>query len=437
MSLNHNTAKRLANTGKPGIWAARHGLNLVVNKGGKPHWALRYSPPGGNRRLVKFAEFDGVDAATLAALEAEAAEHMKAIRKGNDPFAARRAGVARAALTVAADPVAIAETFKQAALTYIEANKPGWKNAKHAAQWDSTLATYVYPVIGDKPTHEITLDDVKRVLQQPHERKGRRATLWTGARETAKRVRNRIELVIKASKVRGQGDNSNRERQALWRNHVNPADAQSLRLDGLNGKQVKTHFRAMDWRDVPAFMAELLRRPDYSARALALTILCATRSNETFNAIRAEFDLDAALWTIPAERMKAGAAHSIPLSSAAVNLLRNTPRMVGNPYVFPGMKRERPLSNMAMLEMLRGMRSGEGFTVHGFRSAFRDWISETTLHPDTVAEQALAHTIDDKTIKAYLRGNLFERRKALMQQWADYLTVDHATYAVTWKRLIA
>ena len=375
-----------------------------------------------------------VSDAKLAALEADAAEYRQAIRGGHDPLAEREAEAA--ALTIA-DPVTIAETFKQAALTYIEANKPGWKNAKHAAQWDSTLATYVYPIIGDKPTHEITLDDVKRVLKQPHERNGRKATLWTGARETAKRVRNRIELVIKASKVRGQGDNRNAERQALWRNHVNPADAQSLRLDGLNGKQVKTHFKAMDWRDVPAFISELLRKPDYSAKALALTILCATRSNETFNATWAEFDLDAALWTIPAERMKSGAAHSIPLSDAAVSQLRNTPRMVVNPYVFPGMKRERPLSNMAMLEMLRGMRPGEGFTVHGFRSAFRDWISETTLHPDTVAEQALAHTIDDKTVKAYLRGNLFERRKALMQQWADYLTIDDTAYAEKWERYLA
>jgi integrase len=376
-----------------------------------------------------------VNDAKLAALEADAAEHRMAIRDGHDPLAEREAEAA--ANIVAADPVTIAETFEQAALSYIAANKPGWKNAKHAAQWTATLETYVYPIIGDKPTHEITLDDVKRVLLQTHERKRQKATLWTGARETAKRVRNRIELVIKASKVRGQGDNRSPERQALWRNHVNPADAQSLRLDGLNGKQIKTHFKAMDWRDVPAFMAELLRKPDYSARALALTILCATRSNETFNATWAEFDLDRALWTIPGERMKAGNEHAVPLSSAAVSVLRTVPRVKGNPYVFPGTKRERPLSNMAMLEMLRGMRPGKGFTVHGFRSAFRDWISETTLHPDTVAEQALAHTIDDKTVKAYLRGNLFERRKALMQQWADYLTMDESAYAATWEKLIA
>jgi len=434
MPLDNRTIQSLVKARQPGLWAHRRGLYLSIGASGSATWALRYSTKAGRRRLMTLEPYTPVNDAKLAALEADAAEYRQAIRDGHDPLAEREAQAI--ALTVA-DPVTIAETFEQAALTYIEANKPGWKNAKHAAQWESTLATYVYPIIGDKPTHEITLDDVKRVLQQPHERKGRKATLWTGARETAKRVRNRIELVIKASRVRGQGDNSNRERQALWSNHVNPADAQSLRLDGLNGKQVKTHFRAMDWRDVPAFMAELMRKPDYSAKALALTILCATRSNETFNATWGEFDLERALWTIPGERMKAGNDHSIPLSSTVVNLLRNTPRMVGNPYVFPGMKAKRPLSNMAMLEMLRGMRKDESLTVHGFRSAFRDWISETTLHPDTVAEQALAHTIDDKTVKAYLRGNLFERRKALMQQWADYLTMDSAPYAETWEKLIA
>ena len=435
MPLDNRTIQTLVKARQPGLWAHRRGLYLSISASGSATWALRFSTKTGRRRLMTLEPYTPVSDAKLAALEADAAEHRAAIRGGHDPLAEREAEAA--ALTVAADVAPIAETFKQAALAYIEANQPGWKNAKHAAQWTATLKTYVYPIIGDKPTHEISFADVKRVLLQSHERGGRKATLWTGARETAKRVRNRIELVIKASKVRGQGDNRNAGRQELWRNHVNPADAQSLRLDGLNGKQVKAHFKAMDWRDVPAFMGELIRKPDYSAKALALTILCATRTNETINATWSEFDLERALWTIPAERMKAGVAHSIPLSSAAVHLLRTVLRLEGNPYVFPGMKRERPLCNMAMLEMLRGMRHGEGFTVHGFRSAFRDWISETTLHPDTVAEQALAHTIDDKTVKAYLRGNLFERRKALMEQWADYLTMLAPEYEAQWARLIA
>nr|WIE89549.1 site-specific integrase [Mesorhizobium sp. WSM4875] len=166
-----------------------------------------------------------------------------------------------------------------------------------------------------------------------------------------------------------------------------------------------------------------------------LTILCVTRTSETLNAVWTEFDLDAATWTIPAERMKAGIEHRVPLSGAAITLLKGLHRIADNPHVFPGAKRNQPLSNMAMLEMLRGMR--DGLTVHGFRSAFRDWAAETTLHPDTIAEMALAHTIKDKTVAAYRRGDAFERRKQLMQQWADFLLISNDNYKQEWQRLIA
>jgi integrase len=383
---------------------------------------------------MKLADYEPVDEAILAALEADAAEMRKAIRKGNDPLTEREAAE-RAATIETTNPTG--ETFKEAALTYIAENKAGWKNEKHRQQWENTLTTYVYPVIGDKLAHEVTMDDVKRILQQPYERAGIKSTLWTGARETATRVRSRIEIVIKAAKANAIADNSNAERQALWRNHHNPADNDNLRYAGLNGKQVTSNFKAMDWKDAPAFMTELMTKPYYSGKALALTILCAVRSNETFNAKWSEFDMDNAVWTIPAGRMKMGREHRVPLSSVAVALLKNTPRIEGNPYIFPGAKRGRPLSNMAMLEMLRDMRKGEGLTVHGFRSAFRDWITETTLHPDAVAEQALAHAINNKVERAYRRGDAFERRKDLMQQWADYLTLWGGDYQQKWTKFIA
>lgn len=274
------------------------------------------------------------------------------------------------------------------------------------------------------------------MLQQPYARGGYVGTLWGGARETASRLRSRIEIIIKSRKAAALADNSNAARQGLWSNHHNPADREALKLAGLNGKQVRSHYRAMDWKDVPAFVSELAGKPDYSARALLLTILCATRTSETLEATWSEFDLDAATWTIPAERMKAGKEHRIPLSERAVQVLRSTPRLEGNPYVFPGARAKRPLSNMAMLEMLRGMR-GDGLTVHGFRSAFRDWITETTLHPDAIAEQALAHTIDNKVERAYRRGDAFERRRDLMAQWADYVTLESAAYSERWARFIA
>lgn len=434
MSLNVRTIRSLVKIEKPGMWASRNGLNLVISNSGSACWSLRYTNADGKRRLMKLADYEPVDDAILAGLEAEAAELRKTIRRGCDPLAEREV----AELAATADTTTpTGNTFKEAALTYIAENKAGWKNEKHRTQWENTLATYAYPMIGDKLTHEVTMDDVKRILQQPYERAGIKSTLWTGARETATRVRSRIEIVIKAEKAKAIADNSNPDRQSLWRNHHNPADNDNLRYAGLNGKQVTTNFKAMDWKDVPAFMAELLPKPDISAKALALTILCAVRSNETFNAQWSEFDLDNAVWTIPADRMKMGKEHRVPLSSVAVTILKKTPQIEGNPYVFPGAKRERPLSNMAMLQALRGMREGEGFTVHGFRSAFRDWIAETTLHPDGVAEQALAHAIDNKVERAYRRGDAFERRKDLMQQWADYLTGSDAHYRVRWEKFLA
>lgn len=431
MPLTVRTIRTLVNAERPGMWAARNGLNLVIAASGNPSWALRYSTRDGKRRLMKLADYVPIDAAELAALEAEAAEHRKAIRAGRDPLAER--AVER---TPSKPENGAGETFKAAALAFIEENRAGWKNPKHVTQWENTLATYAYPLIGDKLVHEITLEHVKGVLQQPYSRGGYVGTLWGGARETASRLRSRIETVINASRAAAMADNSNPARQALWTNHHNPAALATLKYAGLNGKQVRSHYKAMDWKDVPAFVSELAGKPDYSARALLLTILCATRTSETLEATWSEFDLDAATWTIPAERMKAGKEHRIPLSERAVQVLRSTPRLEGNPYVFPGARAKRPLSNMAMLEMLRGMR-GDGLTVHGFRSAFRDWVTETTLHPDAIAEQALAHTIDSKVERAYRRGDAFDRRRDLMAQWADYLTLESAAYSERWARFIA
>ncbi len=434
MPLTTRTIRTLVKSQRPGMWAGRNGLNLIISVSGSATWALRYSTQDGKRRLMKLADYEPIDEAALAGLEADAAEHRKAIKAGNDPLAEREAAD-RAADAETTNPTG--DTFKEAALTYIAENKAGWKNPKHCQQWENTLTTYAYPIIGDKLAHEVSMDDVKRVLQQPYERNGTKATLWTGARETAARVRSRVETVINATKAKAIADNSNAQRQALWRDHHNPADGASLRYAGLNGKQTKSNFKAMDWKAVPTFMADVMPKVDYSAKALALTILCATRSNETLNATWSEFDLDNATWTIPADRMKMGKEHRIPLSTTALTILQNTMRIEGNLFVFPGAKRERPLSNMAMLEMLRGMRKDEGLTVHGFRSAFRDWITETTLHPDAIAEQALAHAIDNKVERAYRRGDAFERRKDLMQQWADYLTMDHAEYRKSWAKFIA
>lgn len=433
MPLNCRTIRTLVKAERPGMWAARNGLDLVIAISGSPTWSLRYSTCDGKRRLMKMADYEPVDEALLAALEAEAAEHRKTIRAGRDPLA-ERGTVASMAFT---QSNRTGETFRNAALAYIAENKNQWKNQKHRQQWENTLERYAYPMIADTLTHTVTMDDIKRVLQQPYERGGYVGSLWGGARETASRVRSRIEIVINAAKARALADNADRERQALWSNHHNPADGKALKYAGMNGKQAKSNFKAMDWKDVGAFATQLKANPVYSAKALLLTILCATRTSETLNATWSEFDLEAACWSIPADRMKTGREHRVPLSDAAVTLLRTIHPVEGNRYVFPGARRERPLSTMAMLEMLRGMRDGEGLTVHGFRSAFRDWITETTLHPDAIAEQALAHAIDNKVERAYRRGDAFERRRDLMQQWADYLTIARNAYETQWVKFIA
>ncbi len=215
---------------------------------------------------------------------------------------------------------------------------------------------------------------------------------------------------------------------AQWRGHLD-------RIFKAN-RRTKQHFKAMDWKDLPTFFQTLSAKSDFSAHALRLTILCATRTSETLNAKWTEIDIENKVWNIPAERMKAGQPHSIPLSKTAIDLLSKLSRIEGNPYVFPGARRNRPLSNMAMLEMLRGMND-DGLTVHGFRSAFRDWISETTMHPDTIAEMALAHTIKNKTEAAYRRGTAFDRRRNLIQQWDDYLTNSPNEYQLKWNLFIA
>lgn len=429
--LSPRTIQTLVEAAEPGLWAHRYGLSLSIGKSGSATWAYRYSAPDGKRRLMTLETVNSnepITAASLKALEVQAEGLRLKVRAGHDPLAARDAAANKPERS--AGPRI--DTFENVARDYIAQHECDWKNDKHRAQWTATLSTYVYGKIGNKAPHEITTDDVLDVLRQDHTRNGKTGPLWKSARETASRVRSRIEIVIAAAKAKGL---SNRETKELWRGHANPAAWKDNLEHWLNGKQSKSHFAAMPFADVPAFVAELREKTDYSARALLLTILCAVRSSETLNATHDEFDLDNATWTVPAARMKAGVEHRVPLSSAAVKLLKELPRIEDNPYVFPGAKRNQPLSNMSMLEMLRGMQNG--LTVHGFRSAFRDWTAETTLHPDTIAEQALAHTIKDKTVKAYRRGDAFERRKDLMQMWCDYLFMDRMYYKERWEKFIA
>jgi len=314
---------------------------------------------------------------------------------GSDPLqereriaAERRAEAARAI------------TFKQSAELYIEAHRAGWKNAKHAAQWGSTLATYAYPTIGALPVAAVDVALVHKVLEP----------IWTKKPETASRLRGRIESILDWATTRGYRTGEN---PARWRGHL-----ENLFPARSKVRQVQ-HHAALPYPELPAFMAKLEQQPGEGARALRFAIFTATRTAEVIGAKWPEIDLKARVWTIPAERMKAKREHRVPLSAPAVALLEEIGR--GEGFVFPGASKGKPLSNMAMLATLRRMGRAD-LTAHGFRSSFRDWAAEQTGFPSEVAEAALAHVVGDKVEAAYRRGDLFEKRKTMMEAWARYCT---------------
>jgi integrase len=330
---------------------------------------------------------------------AEAREKARGLRQqlvdGIDPFETRRLARKERLVKLAAE--ARAMTFKQCAEECIKSHADGWRNAKHAAQWSSTLAAYAYPVLGDLAVDDIATAHIVRVLQP----------IWKEKPETASRVRGRIEKVLGWATVRGfrSGDNP-----ARWRGHLQELFAAKSKVRPVS------HHAALPYTDVPPFMTDLRGRNSLSARALEFTVLTAVRTGETIGATWDEIDFAAKTWAIPAARMKAAKAHRVPLSDRVMQIMAALPRE--GAHIFP-------LSNMAMLELLRGMRPGS--TVHGFRSSFRDWAAERTSYPNHVAEAALAHTISDKVEKAYRRGDLFEKRRRLMDNWAEFCGKQQTT----------
>ena len=323
-----------------------------------------------------------------------ARQSRQLIADGVDPIGARDAK--RSSLK-AADAKRI--TFSQAAERYINANRSEWRNAKHGEQWANTLKTYADPIIGKLDVSEIETAHIVSILEP----------IWSTKTETAKRVRGRIENVLDwatFAKFR-KGDNP-----ARWRGHLDKALPRPSKV----AKSVS--HPAMPYPALSAFVARLREREGVSARALEFTILTAARTGEVIGAKWGEFNLDGKIWTIPAERMKAQKEHDVPLSARAVEILKALPRE--GEYVFPGARAKKPLSNMAMLELLRGMHGTTGLVVHGFRSTFRDWAGEMTAHPREVIEHALAHQLADKAEKAYQRGTLLPKRVRLMDDWAKF-----------------
>ena len=294
-------------------------------------------------------------------------------------------------------------TFEQCAESYIEANRPGWKSVKHADQWRSTLLTYAYPVIGMLPVDAVEDVHVLKIIQP----------IWTTKTETANRVRGRIEKVLdraKALKLRG-GENP-----ARWTGHLDqllPRRSQVAPVE---------HHKALPYTDLPRFMAELRKNDSLSARALEFTILTVARTNDTIGAVKAEIDEKQNTWTVPAARLKGkkGANkrdHTVPLCKRAQEILRDLSGKTKQVFAHDD---GEPLSNMAMLELLQGMGFGEDLTVHGFRSTFKDWCSEQTAYPNEMSELALAHIVSDKVEAAYRRGDMREKRRRMMADWAAF-----------------
>ncbi len=371
-----------------GLHRVATGLYLRV-RGGSNLWTFRHMVAGrpSERSLGSQADM------TLADAVAKVADLRARIKRGEDSFEllarSQKQGVIKTQIA----------SFEDVALHLWEALKPGWKNPKHADQWVNTLRAYAFPVFGDKPVDQVTTEGVLAVL----------SPIWSGKHETATRLRQRIEAVLSAAKARGLRSGEN---PAVWRGHLDAL------LPTISKRKRVEHHPAMDWWNVPAFMAELRQRSSMSAWALQFAILTACRTGEVIGALWSEIDLARGLWVIPAARMKAHVEHRVPLSVRALALLRDMPRMEGSDAVFWGM-RKPTISNMAMLELLRGMRPG--LTVHGFRSSFRDWAAENTTFPAEVVEMALAHTIGNQVEAAYRRGDLLEKRREMMQAWADYL----------------
>lgn len=365
------------------------GLALVVHKGGSRSWVLRYQVAGKRRDLGLGA----VDFVALSQAREAAREARNKITQGIDPINDRRAQRSKLIASQAS-----ALTFSEAASKYIETHEATWRNAKHSQQWRNTLESYAYPFIGRMFVRDVELPHILKVLEP----------IWLTKTETASRLRGRLESILDWSTVRGYRAGLN---PARWKGHLDTLLAAPRKIARTS------HHRALPFSDLPAFMARLQQQRGVGAVALTFLILTATRSSEVRAARWVEFDLTTNIWTIPAARMKAGREHRVPLSGAAITILNQQRAIAISDYVFPS-SRASILSDMSLTAVLRRMEVPA--VPHGFRSTFRDWCAECTEFSSEVAEMALAHTIRNKVEAAYRRGDLFEKRKQLMQAWADY-----------------
>lgn len=396
-------------TAKPGRYCDGDGLYLLVKKSGARFWVFRYKVNGSKLREAGLGRAgEGRNSVRLAEARDKASILFRQVKNGVDPLAARDVALT-AEKAAAQDAVVRRVTFREAARRFIEGHTPSWRNSKHAGQWTATIETYANPIFGDLPIRDIETAHVLAAVEP----------IWLTKPETASRLRGRIERILDFAKTRGWRSGEN---PAAWKGHL------ALTLPARSKVRKVEHHAALPWRETRDFMLSLKDQPGVGARALRFAILTAARSGEVRGARWREIDISAATWIVPAERMKGGREHRIPLSGPALDILhemfhvRVSKESVA--LIFPGRDAGRPLSDMSLTAVLRRMGRGE-LTAHGFRSTFRDWAAETTAYPAELVEMALAHAVSNKVEAAYRRGDLFEKRRRLMDDWAMFCSMSN------------
>ena len=385
--MGNLTAAKVKSLSKPGMHGDGDGLYLNVTDTGSRSWMLRYSVAG-KRRAIGLGAFPAI---SLARARTLAAGHRTAIAEGRDPLAEKQAAKRKAAVP----------TFREAAERTFEANQPRWRNGKHTKSWWQTLERHAMPILGDMPVDQIGREDVLRVL----------SPIWGVRMETARRVRQRVRTILRWAMAHGYVEHN----------------AAGEAIDGALPPmpRLKAHLRALPYQEV----ADALTTVEASKASLAsklclrFLVLTAARSGEVRGAAWGEIDMDAAEWCIPGERMKSGDPHRVPLSDAALAVLDQArPLSGGEGLVFPSpMRPGQPMSDMTLTKVLRSTGLAERATVHGFRSAFRDWAGECTNAPHAVMELSLAHAVGSSVEQAYARSDLIEKRRVLMQTWSDFV----------------
>lgn len=387
--LHKLTAVKINKLLIPGQYPDGGGLYFQISRSGSRSWIFKFTLYGRTREMGLGA----LSVVSLASARVEAVRCRTLLKDKVDPIEARKDSRKTAQAEAS-------RLFDAAAADYIETHRPGWKNEKHIQQWENTLATYAGPVIGKMDVRDVGTDEIKRILEP----------IWISKRETASRLRGRIECILDAEKAEGHRSGEN---PARWRGHL------SMILPPQKRKKKIKHHPALPWDEIPVFMMQLQECRGRAARMLELLILTAVRTQEILFSRPEEFDLSRRVWTVPGDRMKMEMPLRVPLSKQAIVLALDAIDHQRWGWMFPGYKRDKPFSNMAMLRILGRMGYGH-VTVHGFRSTFGDWVAEATNYVDELADKALAHAVGDDTKRAYFRGDRLEKRRSMMQAWANY-----------------